>query len=162
MKHITYSSVQNRPKKNTTPLLLSDNTHQTTRDAPDRTKDPYHRLGKRNAGTGFNNIYLAFSLIPLILLVIITFMACKKRSYVRVCRDDDNSIEMYEISSESSEHDIYSADDLWTFKIKLLKMYIMHLIITTNWLCMWLIHSFALTWVHAYCYFCKILSWKRE
>ena len=97
---------------NTTPLLRSDNTHQTTRDAPDRTKDPYHRLGKRNAGTGFNKIYLAFILIPLILLVIITFIACKKRSYVRVCRDDDNSIEMYEVSSESSEHDIYSADDL--------------------------------------------------
>ena len=95
---------------NTTPLLRSDNTHQTKRDAPDRTKDPHHRLGKRNAGTGFNKIYLAFILIPLILLVIITFMACKKRSYVRVCRDDDNSIEMYEVSSESSEHDIYSAD----------------------------------------------------
>ena len=95
---------------NTTPLRRSDNTHHTTRDAPGRTKYPYHRLSKRNAGTGFNKIYLAFILIPLILLVIITFMACKKRSYVRVCRDDDNSIEMYEVSSESSEHDIYSAD----------------------------------------------------
>lgn len=97
--------------------MISHNTPSTIRqhtsdneDAPDRTKDPYHRLGKRNAGTGFNKIYLAFILIPLILLVIFTFMACKKRSYVRVCRDNDNSIEMYEISSESSEHDIYSAD----------------------------------------------------